>query len=211
MAQAASLPLVAITAWEALIERAQIKPGDNVLVHGGTGGVGHIGIQLAKLQGAKVTTTVSSIEKEKIVKGLGADEVINYRTETVKNYVQRLTNGHGFDVIFDTVGGKTLDQSFEATKVGGQVASISTFNTHDLSQLHLKGLSLHVILMLIPLIYNQGRERHGEILRRVADLVDLGKIHPLLDVEQFNFSNASAAHQRLESGNAIGKVVLVNP
>lgn len=99
MAEAAALPLVSITAWEALFEKAQIKPNQHVLIHAGTGGVGHIAIQLAKWAGAKVYTTISSDEKARLATALGADVVINYREEKVDDYVKRLTDGKGFDMV----------------------------------------------------------------------------------------------------------------
>lgn len=208
--EAAALPLVTITAWEALVDRIKIKMGDQVLIHGGAGGTGHIAIQLAKLQGAKVYTTVSSDEKAEIAKSLGADVVINYKRESTKEYLQKYTQGRGFDVVFDTVGGDTLTQSFEEAAVNGSVASIANTSTHDLSILQMKGLSFHAVFMLIPLIYNRNREHHGEIMRRVAELVDAKKLRPWLDSQRFGFDEVSQAHRKLEAGKAIGKVVLVN-
>lgn len=208
--EAAALPLVSITAWEALVDRIQIQPGDRVLIHGGAGGVGHIALQIARIQGARVHVTVSSESKAEIAKSLGADQVIDYRKESVAEYVQRLTEGKGYDVVFDTIGGENLDRSFEAARVGGQVASISTHSKHDLSLLHQKGLSLHVILMLIPLIHGTGREHHGEILRRVSALAEQGRIKPVLDSRQYGFTQVSQAHAQLESGKSVGKIVLKN-
>jgi len=208
MREAATLPLVSITAWEGLIERAAVKPGQRVLVHAGAGGVGHIAVQLAKWAGAEVYSTVSSTEKMEVVRRLGADAAINYKDQTVSDYVQQYTDGKGFDIVFDTVGGENLDASFQAAAVNGAVVSISTHSTHDLSLLHQKGLSLHVVFMLIPMLHNQSREKHGRILRNIADLVDAGKIRPLLDKQGYSFEEASLAHRRLESGEAIGKVAL---
>jgi NADPH2:quinone reductase len=117
MAEAAALPLVTLTAWEALFERVKISKGQKILVHGGTGGVGHIALQLARWAGADVYTTVSTPEKADIAKSLGANEVINYRTETVDDYVKRLTQGNGFDVVFDTIGGSNIDTSIAAVSL----------------------------------------------------------------------------------------------
>jgi len=207
MAEAAALPLVGITAYEALFQRTKILPGQKVLIHGGTGGVGHIAIQLAKAQGATVFTTVSSPEKSLIAKKIGADVVIDYRTTTVENYVNAYTKGKGFNLVFDTVGGTNLDRSFEAVALNGTVISISTHSEHNLSLLHNKGLTLHVIFMLIPLLHNINRANYGAILHQLARLVDEGKVFPLID-SQFNFSAVAQAHQRAESGLAIGKVIL---
>lgn len=208
MSEAAALPLVGITAWEALIDRIDVQPGDHVLIHAGTGGVGHVAIQLAKLRGARVATTVSTEAKAEIARGLGADDIIFYKQEGVDAYVKRLTGGRGFDSVFDTVGGKTLDDSFSAARVAGKVATISAYNNHSLAPAYLKGLTLHVVLMLIPVLYDQGREHHGEIMRRLATLVDQGALKPLLDPERFNFAQAGAAHAKLERGEAVGKIVL---
>jgi NADPH2:quinone reductase len=210
-AEAAALPLVAITAWEGLIDRAKIQPGQTVLVHGVTGGVSHIGIQLAKWAGAKVFATGSSERKLVLARELGADVAINYRTESVADYVKTYTAGKGFDVVFDTIGGDTLTHSFEAAALNGTVVSISTNASYDLSPMHSKGLSLHVVFMLIPLLHGIGRARHGEILTEVAKLVDAGQLKPLIDPHTFTFAEVGAAHRLLEEGQAIGKIVLTQP
>lgn len=208
MREAAALPLVAITAWEVLIERANVRPGQTVLVHGATGGVGHLAIQLASAAGANVYATGSSEEKLKIARGLGADAGINYREQSVEDYVAEHTGGRGFDVVFDTVGDDNLIRSFEAARPEGQVASIVTHETYDLSPLHDKSLSLHVVLMLVPLVSGEGRARHGEILTRLTRMVDSGRVKPLLDETRFGLFEAADAHRRLESGDALGKVTL---
>jgi NADPH2:quinone reductase len=208
MSEAAALPLVSITAWEALFEKIKLAPGQNILIHGGTGGVGHIGIQLAKWAGANVYATVSSDEKGAIARALGADEIINYRTESVKDYVNRLTNGKGFDVVFDTVGGINIDNSIAAVAQYGDVVSILTLSTHDLSNLHLKSANFHAVFMLLPLLYNVQRERHGEILSRISHLVEEGRLQPLINPEQFSFDEIGKAHALLESGKATGKIVI---
>jgi NADPH:quinone reductase len=209
MPEAAALPLVSITAWEGLFDRAQLRAGQTVLIHGATGGVGHVAIQLAKWAGATVFATVSSGSKAAIARELGADGAINYREQSVTDYVAEHTNGAGFDIVFDTIGGTNLDRSFEAAKLNGTVVSISTSEAHDLSPMHAKGLSLHVVFMLIPMLYNIGRSHHGEILRQIATLVDNGQLRPLLDQQRFTFEQVAAAHRRAESGQQIGKVVLV--
>jgi NADPH:quinone reductase len=210
MAQAAALPLVAITAWESLYNRANVRTGQTVLVHAATGGVGHVAIQLAKLAGAKVFTTASSEEKLSIGKGLGADVAINYRKQSVEEYVKEYTDGKGFDIVFDTVGGENLDRSFQAAATYGTVLAIAARSTHDLSPLHAKALSLHITFMLLKVINKEKRQEHGKILREVTNLVEQGKLHPLLDEKTFSFDQVSEAHTYLESNKAIGKVVLTN-
>ncbi len=115
--EVAALPLTAITAWEALIDRAQVQPGELVLIHGGTGGVGHLGIQFAEALGAIVHSTVSSKEKAAIASDLGADETINYRAEPVDSYVAQRTGGRGYDVVFDTVGSDNIGTLIEALAI----------------------------------------------------------------------------------------------
>jgi NADPH2:quinone reductase len=210
MEEAAALPLVAITAWEALFNRAHLVPGQDILIHAATGGVGHIAIQLAKWQGSTVYTTASSQEKLEIGTRLGADVTINYREESVHDYVQKYTDGKGFDVVFDTVGGENLDRSFEAAAVHGTVAAIAARSTHDLSPVHAKGLSLHVTFMLLKILNKDMHKQYGEILKKVAKVVEEGKLRPLVDPNMFTFDEVSKAHEYMESGKAIGKIVLKN-
>ncbi len=205
---AAALPLVALTAWEGLIDSANVQPGQHVLIHGGTGGVGHVALQFAKSKGARVATTISSEEKAKIVRDLGADEIINYREQSVEQYVQTLTGGKGFDIVFDTIGGKNLDHSFTATRNRGQVINILAFASHDLTPAILRSLTLHIENMSIPLLTGVGRERQGEILRQVAALVDDGKLKPLIHERRFTFDEVNEAHALYETKKHTGKIVL---
>lgn len=207
MTESAALPLVSITAWEGLIDRAQVQPGQQVLVYGATGGVGHIGVQLAKWAGATVYALVSSQEKAAIALSLGADFILNYRQQPIEEIVAEHTDGQGFDVVFDTVGNDNLQNAFKAARLNGTVVSTVSLSQQDLTLLHAKGLTLHLVYMLIPLLYGGDRARHGAILSQLAALVDAGKIRPLLDSRRFKFSEVAEAHQRAETG-AIGKVVL---
>ena len=206
--EAAALPLVSITAWEGLIDRIELSGGERCLIYGGTGGVGHIAVQLARAWGCSVTTTASSEEKAEIARRLGAEEVIDYRRESPEDYVERVTDGEGFPVVFDSVGGDNLERAFEAAAVRGQVASIVTRQSYDLSEPMSKGLSLHLVFMLIPMIHDRDRAHHGEILRRLGNLVAAGKLQPLLDERRFELEEGAEAHRHLESGKAIGKVVI---
>lgn len=207
MRDAAALPLVAITAVDAF-ERAALEVGEHVLIHGGAGGVGHIALQLAKARGARVVATVSSADKAALVRALGADEVINYRDEAVADYVARLTGGKGFDLVFDTVGGDNLPNSFAATRLNGRVATTSARATLDLSLVHGRALSLHAVFMLLPMLTGEGRERHGLILRELAALVDAGQVRPVPDQHRFTLTQAADAHRLMESGAAVGKIVI---
>ncbi len=208
MAEAAALPLVTITAWEALFKKAKLTANKNILIHGGVGGVGHIAVQLAKWCGANVYATVLKNEDFSLAKSLGADEIINAKEEEVEKYVARLTQGKGFDVVFDTIGGSNLDRSLFAAAMNGCVVTTVARSTHDLTPMHNKGLSLHVVFMLLPILTGIGREEHGEILSKVAEIVNQGKLKPLIDPHQFTLEQISDAHRLLESGKARGKVVL---
>lgn len=208
MVEAATLPLVGITAWNALIDRAEVASGQKVLVHASCGGVGHIGLQLAKAFGAEVHATASDDRKIGLGFELGADRMINYKETDVDAYVKSETDGKGYDVVFDTVGGKCLDDSFQATRIGGTVVSIAARSTHDLTPVHVKSLSLHVVFMLLPILRGEGRERHGEILGELTGLVEGGKVRPLVHEEVFDFQEAGRAHEALESGKVTGKVAL---
>ena len=205
--EAAALPLVTITAWEGL-DRAGVREGQSVLVHGGAGGVGHVAIQLAKARGAVVSTTVSSEEKAALARDLGADHTIDYRAEPVDDYVARLTGGTGFDVVYDATGGSDIAASFQAARLNGQVVAIVSQYDANLAPMHLKGLSLHVVFMLIPMLHDVGRAEHGRILREAAVLADAGKLRPHLDPRRFDLASVADAHRHLEDGQAIGKVVI---
>jgi len=206
--QAAALPLVTITAWEGLVDKARIGAGDRVLVLGGAGGVGHVAIQVAKMRGARVVAAVSSPEKADLARYFGADETVNYREEAVDSYAPRLTGGRGFDVVFDTTGGSDPGPAFTAARLNGQVVVIVAAFTADLMPMHSKALSLHAVMMPIPLIHNVGRERHGDILRQAAALSETGRLRPLIDPRSFALADVAEAHTHLESGRAVGKVVI---
>ncbi len=206
--ESAALPLVAITAYEGL-KRAGIEAGQKVLVHGGSGGVGHVAVQLAKHFGADVYATGGGEKQLTLIEQLGATG-INYKTESVEQYVGKHTNGAGFELVFDSVGGANLTNSFEAAALNGQIATTVSMCELDLTTVHFKGLSLHVVFMLIPMLHNFRRETHAEILRNVAQIVDSGGLTPVLDEIHYSLEQAGQAHARLESGRGMGKVVIDN-
>ncbi len=208
MREAAALPLVGITAYEGLM-RAGVGANQTVLVHGGSGGVGHVALQLAAHLGAEVYSTGGGERQLALIEELGA-RPINYRTERVEDYVARCTGGRGFDVVFDSVGGTNMTNSFEAAALNGQVVSTVSTCELDLSVAHFKGLSLHVVFMLIPMLHQVGRAAHHAILARLAGIVDAGALRPVLDTEHYTLDQAEAAHARLESGQGMGKVVIDN-
>lgn len=133
---------------------------------------------------------------------------INYHQQSVEEYVAEHTEGKGFDVVFDTVGDDHLQTAFKAATVNGIMVSTVALSTQDLSLVHIKGLTLHVVFMLIPLLHGIGRAHHGDILSKLAQLVDAEKLRPLLDPKSFSFSDIAQAHQYAESGQAVGKVTL---
>ncbi|PIQ97428.1 MAG: quinone oxidoreductase [Nitrospinae bacterium CG11_big_fil_rev_8_21_14_0_20_56_8] len=205
--EAAVLPLVSITAWQALMDRVRLQPGQTVLVMGGTGGVGHIGVQLAKWKGARVFATCGNTEKMKLARSLGADEVILYKEEGVADYVKRLTGGEGFDVVFDTVG--LWEEAIGAVRINGQIATTLALGPGELSGAFMKNLSIHFILMLVPLLQGLGREHQGYILRQIGGLVEAEQLKPLVHSRRYLFSEISQAHREAESGSIAGKICLV--
>jgi NADPH:quinone reductase-like Zn-dependent oxidoreductase len=190
--EAASLPLVGLTAWQALTEQAQVGPGTRVLIHGGAGGVGSVAVQLAKHLGAEVVATASADSVE-LVRTLGADQVVDYRAEQFDEVVS------GVDVVFDTVGGQTQDRSFRVLKPGGTLVSIV-----PIADAEAKKAEWNVdarAFMMRP---------HGEQLARLGALVDSGELRPLLETT-FPLAEAAEALGKVERGGARGKTVLRIP
>jgi NADPH:quinone reductase-like Zn-dependent oxidoreductase len=206
MTEAAALPLIFITAWEGLVDRAGVNSGQSVLIHGGAGGVGHIAIQIANAFGAKVFATGSNASA-RLIEGLGAT-AIDYQEAAVENYVDRHTGGRGFDIIYDTVGGKTLDLSFQAVRRFGHVVSALGWGSHSLAPLSFRAGTYSGVFTLLPLLTGEGRAHHGEILREAARLAAAGKIRPHVDPRHFTLSTVDEAHQAVQSRSAPGKVVV---
>jgi len=206
MREAAALPLSTITAWEGLVDRAGIHAGQTVLIHAGAGGVGHVAVQIAVASGADVFATVSA-DKAEIVTRYGAT-AIDYKRLTAEQYVARYTGGEGFDVVYDTVGGKTLDDSFASVRrYTGHVLSCLGWGAHALAPLSFRGATYSGVFTLLPLITGEGRAHHGEILAAAAKLVDEGKLRPLLTEERFDAGSIGEAHARVVAGS-LGKVVV---
>ena len=164
-------------------------------------------LQLAKHFGADVFATGSKDDQLSLIEKLGAT-AINYTKESVSDYVASYTDGNGFDIVYDSVGGENMLNSFEAAALNGQIASTVSMVNLDLSQAHFKGLSLHVVFMLIPMLHHYKREQHKAILNDLAVIADEGGLKPVLDTELFTLEQVGAAHDRLNSGKAIGKVVV---
>lgn len=207
MREAAALPLIVITAWEGLVDRAKVHAGQTVLVQGGTGGVGHIVVQIARARGATVYATVSEPHLE-LARSLGATP-IDYRKQAVYDYVEELTQGEGFDVVYDTVGGATLDASFQAARIyTGHVVSCLGWGEHKLAPLSFRGATYSGVFTLLPLLTGNGREHHGEILREATRLAEAGQLKPLLDPRTFTLDTAAQAHTAVEAGKTAGKIVV---
>jgi NADPH:quinone reductase len=205
MREAAALPLIFITAWEGLVDRAQIRGGQKVLVHGGAGGVGHIVVQLAQAFDAKAFAT-GSLKDKAYIERLGATFID--RETAVDDYVAACTAGQGFDLIYDTVGGAVLDASFNAVARFGHVVSALGWGTHALAPLSFRAASYSGVFTLLPLLTGQGRAHHGEILRKATKLIEAGKIVPRLDPRHFSLEMIEQAHAAIESGTAAGKIVV---
>lgn len=206
---AAAAPLVLITAWGALFERGNLKAGETVLIHAGAGGVGHVAIQLAKIAGTKVITTVSSTEKADFVKSLGADEIIFYNQTDVAAEVNRLTENRGADLVFDTVGSDIFKASIPCTAHFGRIVTLLDASNLDLSEARMRNLLIGFELMLTPMLRDLDleRDKHIALLKKCATYIDEGKLK--IHVSQvLPLAQAQKAHDLIESGHTIGKIVL---
>ncbi|WP_431215072.1 zinc-binding dehydrogenase [Puia sp. P3] len=176
-------------------------------MHGGAGGVGHIAIQLARAKGAEVFTTVKP-SQHALAEKLGATP-IDYTQFPVEDYVSACTGGEGFDIVYDTLGGTTLDDSFKAVKVyEGHVVSILGWGTHNLAPLSFRGASYSGVFTLLPLITGRGRAHHGEILMAAATLAEAGLLTPLLDPTEYTMKTIDGAYTAMENRTAKGKLVI---
>jgi NADPH:quinone reductase-like Zn-dependent oxidoreductase len=212
MEEAASLPLVTLTAWQVLVERAQLKPGQKVLIHAGSGGVGAIAIQLAKHLGATVATTTSTANVD-LVKSLGADVVVDYRKQ---DFAQVLD---GYDVVLNSLDKGTLEKSLKVLKPGGKLISIS--GPPDAAFARESGFNwfLQRVMGLLSLgIRRKAAARgvtysflfmraHGGQLAGITSLVESGALRPVVD-RIFPFPETNAAMDYLAKGRAKGKVVI---
>jgi NADPH:quinone reductase-like Zn-dependent oxidoreductase len=208
MRDAAALPLIFITAWEGLVDRARVSAGKTVLVQGGAGGVGHMVVQLAVAYGAQVYATGSTGQRA-VIENMGA--VFIDRDTPVEDYVQQHTSGEGFDIVYDTVGGAVLDASFRAARrYHGHVVSCLGWGTHALAPLSFRAATYSGVFTLLPLISGEGRTHHGDIMREASALAAAGKLKVLLDTTRYTLTadSVSAAHRALGKGTAKGKVVV---
>lgn len=212
MDEAAALPLVSLTAWQALVDKARVQPGQKVLIHAGSGGLGSIAIQLAKHLGATVATTTST-KNVAWVKELGADVVIDYKTQDFA------TELHDYDVVLDTQGGQTLDKSFQVVRPGGQVISVAgppeptfarEFGANWLLVQAMRALSFSVRRKATRRSVHYSflfMTANGDQLRELGALVDAGVIRPIID-RVYPFDATLDALSYVENGRATGKVVV---
>lgn len=210
-AEAGAAPLVLLTAWEALYDRARLHEGQTVLIHAGAGGVGHVAIQLARAAGARVCTTVSSPEKADFAHALGAEYCINYQEEDLVEAVMDWTEGQGVDIALDTVGPEVFRQSIPAiTHYGDLVSILDPGPDIDLQEARVRNLRISLELMLTPMLRDVERARvhQGEILRRCAKLIDAGELRIHVS-QRFPLAEAEAAHRLLEDGHVTGKLALI--
>lgn len=203
MRQAAALPLAVITAWEGMVDIADVQPANKVLVIGGAGGVGHVALQLARARGAQ-TFGVDSADAAQYLQSIGA--VAIDRNTPVQAYVQAYTDGQGFDVVYDCVG--ALDTAFQAVCKFGKVTSSLGWGTHALGPLSFRSASYAGVFTLRPLLSGEGRQAHGRILAEAKKLAEEGKLLPRLDGRRLTLGQAQEAHELIRSGAASGKLVL---
>lgn len=208
--EAAAAPLVLITAWEALYDRARLAAGQRVLIHGGAGGVGHVAIQLAQLKGAQVCTTISSEAKANLAGLLGADHCIYYNRMAMVAGVNHWTGDQGVDVAFDTVGEPVLSETFPAVRFYGDVVTLhsATADT-DWAVARTRNLRVGFTLTLTPKLqqHPEGLVSQARILYQCAQWIEAGKINLAVD-RVFPLEQVAAAHRYLASGSVLGKVVL---
>jgi putative PIG3 family NAD(P)H quinone oxidoreductase len=211
MLEAGATPETLMTVWHNVFERGALQPGETLLIHGGSSGIGTMAIQLAKAFGSKVIVTVGSKEKAEACLKLGADRAINYKTEDFVAEVKTATNGAGANVILDMVGGDYVDRNYDAAAVDGRIVQIATLGGAK--------VTVNIVKVMVKRLYHTGstlRPRTNAdkaamvaaIEAKVMPLMREGLIKPLMD-STFPLEKAADAHRRMESGEHIGKIVLV--
>lgn len=198
--QAAAVPLVFQTAWHMLIARAELQPGEDVLVLGAGSGVGSAAIQIAKFFGARVIATAGSDEKLAKARELGADHVINHKTQKIREEVRRITNKRGVDVVFEHVGTATWDDSLASLALAGRLVTCGNTTGYD-AKIDLRFLFSRQLSLLGSYMGVKSE------LHTIMKLVAAGRLKPVVD-RIFSLAEAAAAHQYLEAGAQFGKVVL---
>ncbi|EEM46939.1 NADP-dependent oxidoreductase [Bacillus cereus] len=210
--EAASIPLVGLTSYQALHDIMQLQKGQKILIHAGSGGVGTFAIQLAKIMGAIVTTTASEAGAN-LVTSLGADEIINYKTEKFEDILKN------YDAVFDTIGGATLEKSFNIIKRGGNIVSVSGMPNARFGKEFGSGFFKTLLFSLASKKLTALEKKHnaqysflfmkpsGDQLRTIANYIEAGKIKPVID-RVFPFEDAQKAMEYSEAGRAKGKIIV---
>ena len=209
-AQAAALPLVLITCWEALYERANIQAGEFALIHAGAGGTGHMAVQLTALRGGRVATTVSSDEKADFVRGLGAEKPIFYQTEDFVTESRTWTDERGLDVALDNVGADAMQKTYGAMAPYGRIVTLMGAAPDDADETaYVSNLSIHNVMMLTPMVLKLRHKlaAQAEYVAAGMKLLNENKIKIHID-ETFDLKDIRAAHERLDAGGGIGKIVV---
>ncbi|MBG9617530.1 NADP-dependent oxidoreductase [Bacillus cereus] len=210
--EAASIPLVGLTSYQALHDIMQLQKGQKILIHAGSGGVGTFAIQLAKIMGAIVTTTASEAGAN-LVTSLGADEIINYKTEKFEDILKN------YDAVFDTIGGATLEKSFNIIKRGGNIVSVSGMPNARFGKEFGSGFFKTLLFSLASKKLTALEKKHnaqysflfmkpsGDQLRTIANYIKAGEIKPVID-RVFPFEDAQKAMEYSEAGRAKGKIIV---
>ncbi|ACO30031.1 NADP-dependent oxidoreductase [Bacillus cereus] len=210
--EAASIPLVGLTSYQALHDIMQLQKDQKILIHAGSGGVGTFAIQLAKIMGATVTTTASEAGSD-LVKSLGADQIINYKTEKFEEILK------DYDAVFDTIGGTTLEKSFDIIKSGGNIVSVSGMPNARFGKEFGSGFFKTFLFSLASRKLTALEKKHnaqysflfmkpsGDQLRIIANYIEAGKIKPVID-RVFSFEDAQKAMEYSEAGRAKGKIIV---
>ena len=211
IAEAGAIPETLMTVWHNVFERGGLTPGETLLIHGGSSGIGTMAIQLAKAFGAKVIVTVGSQDKAEACLKLGADRAINYKTEDFVEAVKTATNGAGANVILDMVGGDYIDRNYEAAAVEGRIVQIAFLSgtpkaAANFAKLMVKRLH-HTGSTLRPRSNADKAKMVAAIEAKVMPLLREGRVKPLMD-STFPLEKAADAHRRMETSAHIGKIVL---
>ncbi|MGB8409082.1 MAG: zinc-binding dehydrogenase, partial [Gallionella sp.] len=207
----AGLPLVLITAWEALIDRANLQAGQTILIHGGTGGVGHIALQLANHLGARVAVTVSDDKKEGLAQGLEAEKIVRYKEMDFVMDVEEWSGGKGVDVVLDTIGGDVFLRSMNVARIGGKIVTLlsTPMSLEDTQLARLRNLAICYEMMLTPQVIKNHEERirQRKILEQGAKLAESGDLGVLVSYA-LPLNEAAEAHRIIEQGHVLGKIIL---
>ena len=210
MIEAAAIPETFFTVWHNVFERGALKPGETLLVHGGSSGIGTAAIQLAKARGARVIATAGTTDKCQACRALGADVAINYKEEDFVAATKAATHGRGADVILDMVGGDYIERNYEAAAVEGRVVQIAFLGspkaTVDFRRIMLKRLTHTGSTLRARSVEDKGAIAHA-VEQHVLPLIVAGRVKPVID-SSFALDEAALAHARMESSAHIGKIVL---